>query len=58
MSIVAKYKIGNCTITIDDKYCVKTKEETDRIIRNIEDFYADCIKRGTIDIKGFIKSED
>lgn len=57
MAVVAQYKIGNCNVTIDDRYCVKTQEEVDKILRDIGDFYADCISNGTIDVQKFIESE-
>ena len=57
MAIVAEYKIGNCKVYIDDSCMVKTKEEVDKILRDIGEFYADCIRNGTIDVEKFIESE-
>ena len=36
---------------------LKTQEGVDKILRDIGDFYADCISNGTIDVQKFIESK-
>lgn len=39
MAIVKEYMDGNCKITFCDDYCVKTKEEVDKLLANAAEIY-------------------
>jgi len=40
MAIVEEYMSGNCKISFDDKYAVKTKEEVNKILKQISEIYS------------------